>query len=208
MNVVTAFPSSASSFVPSRASRRISTRRGVTLPCQAVRERDFKLIADRTLDISVDGLLLPMSDEALVLTGETLIISFPIPGMWVDAEASVTRVVHGRRPGDEGAACGVLFDVISPSARAALAGFLHGKPPPLPRRGPLARLRRGEEIPRLADQIVMEQLVVNAGSMTLLASVEDVEEIEEHASPDAGVDALGILRELAAAWKRLAVAED
>jgi len=202
MNVVTAFPS-PSSFVPARASRRVSTRRGVTLPCQAVRERDFKLIADRTLDISVDGLLLPMAEDDRVLTGETLIISFPIPGMWIDAEASVTRVIHGRRPGDEGAACGVLFDVMSPSARAALAGYLHGKPPPLPRRGPLARMRRGEEIPRLADQVVMEQLVVNATMP--FAALEDVEDVAEN---DDTVDALGILRELAAAWKRLVVAED
>jgi hypothetical protein len=202
MNVVTAFPAS-SSFVPARASRRISTRRGVTLPCQAVRERDFKLIADRTLDISVDGLLLPVEDSEHVLTGETLIISFPIPGMWIDAEASVTRVVHGRRPGDEGAACGVLFDVISASARAALAGYLHGKPPPLPRRGPLARLRRGQDVPRLADQLAMEQLVLNAAMP--FAAVEDVEDLEEQ---DDAVDALGILRELAAAWKRLVLAPD
>jgi hypothetical protein len=201
MNVVTAFPSS-SAFVPARASRRISTRRGVTLPCQAVRERDFKLIADRTLDISVDGLLLPLRDDEQVLTGETLILSFPIPGIWIDAEASVTRVVHGRRPGDEGAACGVLFDVISPSARAALAGYLHGKPPPLPRRGPLARLRRGEEVPQLADQRVIEQLVTAAAPF---ASTDDVEEVKER---DDGVDALGILRELAAAWKRLVLVED
>ena len=67
MNVVTAFPSS-SSFVPAvRASRRIATRRDVLLPCQAVRERDFKLIADRTLDVSVDGLLLPVEEH--ILTG-------------------------------------------------------------------------------------------------------------------------------------------
>ena len=202
MNVVTAFPSS-SAFVPARASRRISTRRGVTLPCQAVRERDFKLIADRTLDISVDGLLLPMADDEYVVSGDTLIVSFPIPGLWIDAVACVTRVVHGRRPGDDGAACGVIFDVISPSARAALAGYLHGKPPPLPRRGPLARLRRGEESPRLADQFVMEQLLV--GATMPFAAVEDVEEVDE---PSDTVDALGILRELAAAWKRLALAED
>jgi hypothetical protein len=201
MNVVTAFPSS-SSFIPAaRASRRISTRRGVTVPCQAVRERDFKLIADRTLDISVDGLLLPLAYDEQVMTGETLILSFPIPGMWVDAEATVTRVVHGRRPGDEGPACGVLFDVISSSARAALAGFLHGKPPPLPRRGPLARLRRGEEGPRLADHGIMEDLVHAAVPFACAADIEEIEERED------AVDALGILRELAAAWKRLAIAE-
>jgi hypothetical protein len=194
MNAITAFPLS-SSFTPVRASRRISTRRGVTLPCQAVREHDFKLIADRTLDISVDGLLLPVHDD--IHTGDTLIIAFPIPGMWIDAEATVMRVVHGRRPGDDGPACGVIFDKISPSARAALAGFLHGKPPPLPRRGPLARLRRGEELPQLADQEIMQQLV--AGS-TSFASAEDVEIVEER---EAEVDPVGILRELATAWKRL-----
>ena len=199
MNTITAFPSSTP-FAPARASRRISTRRGVTLPCQAVRERDFKLIADRTLDISVDGLLLPVQEH--ILTGETLIIAFPIPGMWIDAEASVTRVVHGRRPGDDGLACGVLFEVISPSARAALAGYLHGKPPPLPRRGPLARMRRGEELPQLADQAIMQQLV--NGSVSF-ASGDDIEEVEE---PETEVDPVGILRELAAAWKRLVHTSD
>src|SRR4051794_33023603 len=97
MNLVTAFPSSPSPFFPAvRASRRIATRRDVLLPCQAVRESDFKLIADRTLDVSVDGLLLPVAEP--ILTGETLIVSFPIPGLWIDAECTVTRVVHGRLP--------------------------------------------------------------------------------------------------------------
>jgi len=96
MNLVTAFPSSSAFASPARASRRIATRRDVLLPCQAVRESDFKLISDRTLDVSVDGLLLPVDEP--ILTGETLIVSFPIPGMWIDAECSVTRVVHGSRP--------------------------------------------------------------------------------------------------------------
>ena len=206
MNVVTAFPSSASFAPAARASRRIATRRDVLLPCQAVRERDFKLIADRTLDISVDGLLLPVAEP--ILTGETLIVSFPIPGVWIDAECSVTRVVHGRRPGDDGLlAIGVLFDVISPSARAALAGYLHGKPPPLPRRGPLARLRRGGEAPQLADQSIMHEILVGPaprpdGGATY-ASLEDVEEVPERES---AVDPVGILRELASAWKRLSLA--
>ncbi|HSO37445.1 MAG TPA: PilZ domain-containing protein [Labilithrix sp.] len=202
MNVVTAFPSSSPFLPPMRASRRIATRRDVLLPCQAVRESDFKLISDRTLDVSVDGLLLPVDEP--ILTGETLIVSFPIPGMWIDAECSVTRVVHGRRPGDDGLlAIGVLFDVISPSARAALAGFLHGKPPPLPRRGPLARLRRGEEGPALADQSIMNQMLVGPPP---LASLEDVQQVDEPES-GGGIDPVGILRELASAWKRLALAE-
>jgi hypothetical protein len=107
----------------------------VVLPCQAVRERDFKLISDRTLDVSVEGMFLPL--RAPVLTGETLIVSFPIPGLWIDVEAAVARVVHGRRPGDQGRGVGVVFDRIAPGARAALAGFLHGRRSPLPRRRPM-----------------------------------------------------------------------
>ena len=143
-----------------RSSRRLSMRRAVSITCQAVRERDFKMIATRTLDVSSDGVLLPISFP--VLTGEPIIISFEIPGMWIDAEASVTRVVHGRRPGDDGLAIGVTFDVISPAARSALAGFLHGRPPPLPRRGPLSRLRRGAPAPRLADHPVEHQSILSA----------------------------------------------
>src|SRR5689334_5653386 len=89
-----------------RSSRRSAARREVVLPCQVVREHDFKLIADRTLDISVEGLLLPLRTR--VLTGESLIVSFAIPGIWIDAEATVARVIHGRRPGDDGLALGIV----------------------------------------------------------------------------------------------------
>lgn len=121
-------------------SRREASRRAVTLPCQAVREQDFELVADRTLDMSTEGLLLPLRTQ--VLTGESLIVSFALPGMWIDVEATVARIVHGRRPGDDGLAAGVLFDPLSPSARAALAGFLYTEeaPLPCPVRGSLTRL--------------------------------------------------------------------
>lgn len=155
-----------------RPSRRLSVRRELMLPCQAVRLSDFKLIADATLDVSGDGVLLPV--ESAIAIGEPLIVSFQIPGAWIDAEAIVTRVVHGRRPSDDGMAVGAIFDVISPASRAALAGFLHGRPPPLPRRGPYARLRRGAPPPRLADHPVDGQSIVCAivGALRDVANAE------------------------------------
>lgn len=184
-----------------RHSRRSATRRELVLPCQAVRERDFKLLAERTLDVSVDGLLLPV-DEA-ILTGETLIVSFAIPGTWIDAEAVVTRVVHGRRPSDEGLAIGVVFDVIAPSSRAALAGFLHGRPPPLPRRGPLSRLRRGADAPRLADHALMQHVLPSPPPVVDVD--DDAIELE---GEDDGVDGLGVLRAVVGAWQDLVTAPE
>lgn len=181
-----------------RESRRAAARREVVLPCQAVREHDFELIADRTLDISIDGLLLPLRTR--VLTGESLIVSFAIPGMWIDAEATVARVIHGRRPGDDGLAVGVLFDRIAPSARAALAGFLHGRRAPLPRRGPLARLRRGEALPQLADEAVMHGMLLSASTEIDVSDEADDLEDEERS-----IDGLGVLRAVVGAWQELTV---
>jgi hypothetical protein len=181
-----------------RFSRRLSTRRHVVLACQAVRERDFRLVADQTLDVSVDGLLLPIRTPLTI--GESLIVSFQIPGTWIDAEAVVTRVIHGRRPSDEGLAAGLVFDVISASSRAALAGFLHGRPPPLPRRGPLARLRRGEPAPRLADHASMAALTASAAP-----DIVDVDDVAEDVGPEDGaVDVPSLLCALVGAWRELA----
>jgi hypothetical protein len=84
---------------PVKAHRR-SSRHSVRLVCQVVRERDFQLVADRIVNLSASGLVVSPADPAL--TGERLIVSFQIPhsGYWVDAEATVARVVHGRRPGE------------------------------------------------------------------------------------------------------------
>ena len=168
-------------------SRRNVIRREVTLPCQAVREHDFVLIGDRAIDLSTEGMLVPLKRK--VLTGESIIVSFQIPGLWIDTEAVVARIVHGRRPGDDGLAAGLLFDRLAPAARAALAGYLHDRREPLPRRGPMAALRRGEKAPKLADE---------ASMLSPLASLAEVVGDDE-------VDALGILRAVASAWQALGV---
>lgn len=168
------------------------------LPCQAVREHDFTLVADRVIDMSLDGVMLPLSKR--VLTGETLLLSFALPGgVWIDTEATVARVVHGRRPGDDGLAMGVVFDHIAASSRAALAAFLHGRRAPLPRRGPLARLRRGADAPRLADESAMTRGLV-------FADTDDVEDVVDDAEKKKDVvDGLGVLRAVVGAWQSLIV---
>lgn len=179
-----------------RESRRAAARRAVVLPCQAVRERDFRLVADRTLDISADGLLLPLRTP--VLTGESLIVSFAIPGLWIDAEATAARIVHGRRPGDDGRAVGVVFDRISPSTRAALVGYLHARKAPLPRRGPLSRVRRGQDAPQLADFDVMSGTLV-PGATTDTVDLCDVVDVTD----EEPIDGLGVLRAVVGAWRNL-----
>lgn len=111
-------------------------RHSVRLTCQVVRERDFKLIADRIVDLSENGMLVPTDDR--VLTGETVIVSFmaPYSRVWIDTEATVARVVHGRREGDEGRALGLEFDGLDDVSRALLRRNLLALPPAFPRRGP------------------------------------------------------------------------
>ncbi len=111
-------------------------RRAVRVDCQVVRERDFKLIGSRGVDLSPLGMLI-MAQEP-VLTGEPVVVTFRLPrsAWWFDAEATVSRVVHGRRPGDLGRCFGVAFDSLETDARAFLRRALRGVPPPLPMREP------------------------------------------------------------------------
>jgi hypothetical protein len=117
------------------ASQRRAVRRAIRVDCQVVREHDFKLLGDWALDLSPDGMLVVTRD--VVLTGEEVIVSFPIPRtrIIVDAAATVARVVHGRRPTDRHRrALGIAFDSIAPEHRRLLRASLRDIPPPLPTR--------------------------------------------------------------------------
>jgi c-di-GMP-binding flagellar brake protein YcgR len=119
------------------ASQRRTLRRAVRVDCQVVRERDFKLLGDWALDLSTDGMLVITRD--IVLTGEEVIVSFPIPRtrVIIDAVATVARVVHGRRPTDrDRRALGIAFDSIEPEHQRLLRASLRHIPPPLPSRRP------------------------------------------------------------------------
>ena len=115
---------------PLKANRR-STRHSVGLVCQVVRERDFQLVADRIVNLSATGLMVSPADPAL--TGERLIVSFQIPhsGYWVDAEATVARVVHGRRPGEYTRGLALELDNVEDISKMLLGRAL-GRCPPAP----------------------------------------------------------------------------
>jgi len=121
---------------PSPKSPRGSSRHTVKIACQVVRERDFRLIADRVVDLSATGALVGPADPAL--TGERILVSFRIPRstVWVDAEATVTRVVHGRRPGEFSRSLAIEFDDLETLPRFMLQEALRKVPPAPPKSSP------------------------------------------------------------------------
>lgn len=108
--------------------RSRSPRYSIRIPCQLVRLRDFQLVGRTIADLSEDGALV----ESLgpVLTGEQLIVSFraPFSHRWIDADAVIARVMHGRRAGDRRASMGVMFTGLSGEARRLLHEGLWGLP--------------------------------------------------------------------------------
>lgn len=115
---------------------RHASRHSVKIECQVVRERDFRLVADRVLNLSSSGALVGPADPAL--TGERILVSFRIPRstVWIDAEATVTRVIHGRRPGEFSRALAIEFDELEALPRFMLAEALRVVPPAPPKSAP------------------------------------------------------------------------
>jgi hypothetical protein len=124
------------SVILARKQPRRAFRREVILSCQVVRERDFRLVADLALDLSTEGML--VSTQERVLTGEELLVSFrpPRSRRWVDLQATVARVVHGRRPSDRGRCLGLSFHGVGEADRRLLFQHLRGLPAPEPARLP------------------------------------------------------------------------
>jgi hypothetical protein len=110
-------------------NRRGALRHAVQIACQVVREKDFRLIADRIVDLSTSGMLVTPADP--VLTGERVIASFRVPNsmFWIDVEATVARVVHGRRPSEHTRALGLAFDPLPGLTELVLATALQTAPP-------------------------------------------------------------------------------
>jgi hypothetical protein len=88
------------------------------------------------MDLSATGALVGPADPAL--TGERILVSFRIPRstIWIDAEATVTRVVHGRRPGEFSRSLAIAFDELEALPRFMLQEALRIVPPSPPKSVP------------------------------------------------------------------------
>ena len=117
-----------------RASQRKTVRRAAQTVCQAVVAEGFSLVSERAIDLSIDGMLLASDHEPEV--GTEVIVSFRAPGtgIWLDAEATVARIVRGRRRSDPARGIGLRFRGLDSVSRAILDGSLAGRPPPVPAR--------------------------------------------------------------------------
>lgn len=120
---------------------RSAFRRSVRLECQVVREHDFRLVGDLALDLSTRGMRIRACTR--VLTGEELLVAFRPPqcSRWIDAHATVARVVHGRRPGDTGLSFGIEFDDLDTEYEDLLFDQLRGLVAPEAQRPPRPLLR-------------------------------------------------------------------
>src|SRR5437879_13433024 len=76
-------------------NRRRALRHAVQISCQVVRERDFRLVGDRIVDLSTSGMLVTPADP--VLPGERIIASFRRPNSTycIDVEGTVALARHG-----------------------------------------------------------------------------------------------------------------
>jgi hypothetical protein len=122
--------------------KRRAVHRAARTRCQAVGTAGFRLIGDRILDMSPQGVLVA-ADSGCQL-GDEVIVSFQAPGqdgLWMDAETEVARVIGGWRDGDPGYAVGLDFKYFERIDRNELLSRLAGTPPPLPQR----RIRSARE---------------------------------------------------------------
>ena len=124
-------------------NRRGALRHAVQIPCQVVRERDFRLVGDLIVDLSTSGMLVTPADP--VLTGERVIASFRLPSstFWIDVEATVARVAHGRRPTEHTRAIALEFDKLPGLTELVLGAALQWIPPAPPRPRPGRRSTPG-----------------------------------------------------------------
>ncbi len=155
------------------ANRRKAHRYAVRIACQVVRERDFRLISDAVLDLSMSGMVVTASHWIFgqsIVTGDRLIVSFQLPrsAFWIDAEATVTRVARGRRRGENAPAIAIEFDPLPLFVKQRMRGALRRLPPPPPQPRP------GRRSTRLSTEALLHALGARAADGDDLASEVDL----------------------------------
>ena len=116
------------------ADERRSVRRDVEVECQVVRAQGGEVLAERAVDLSIDGMLV-LSSAACIL-GESMLATFCLPGtaQWVTVPARVARVIAGRRHNDPGRAIALEFEVLDLEFQRVLRAAIEILPEPPPGR--------------------------------------------------------------------------
>jgi hypothetical protein len=139
-------------------NRRREMRRSAIFGCRVRRTDSSQLVGDRTLDLSPQGMLL-MSDERID-EGAQVMVSFMATELpiWFDTQATVARIVQGRRPGDVGRALGLRFDTLPAVSRLLLRGHLRKHPLALAQREPPVELtpspKKGTDYAQMVKDIL------------------------------------------------------
>jgi hypothetical protein len=116
------------------SQKRRRARYELRTDCMVTSE-DGRLLGERTLDGSWDGLHVASCHHAKV--GERVHVALRIPrsSFWVSAEGQVARISAGRRAEDEAPSFGVELDRMHGMDRMVLGTALRREPRATPKRG-------------------------------------------------------------------------
>ncbi len=120
-----------------KKSHRQTIRRAVRSECTAFATNEYREIGTGILDLSPQGTLVACNQPIEI--GDPIMLFFRAPGddeLWLDAEAEVSRIVHGMRRYDRGCCMGLRFTYLERPDRKHLTNRLVGYPPPIPKRRP------------------------------------------------------------------------
>ena len=116
------------------STSRRALRRAVELPCEVISRHLDEPLLYWASDLTPQGVW--VETTAPMPLGERVVVCFEPTIWWCRRElvlfAEVTRVAWTRAPSERG--MGLVFTDITEHEQRALAAWLRGRPPPLPRR--------------------------------------------------------------------------
>lgn len=106
--------------------KRQSERVVKQVRAEVVRSEAFQRVSTEVVDVSYGGIR--VRTDAAVLTGEDVLMTFRLGERQVDAEGYVARVIHGRRPGENGERfLGVRFTHLDEPSKLALHQWMRSQ---------------------------------------------------------------------------------